>query len=64
MTILDPLQVATMDKSKPLPVVEAQRDFECVLCGALQDEGTWCVKLAGRLPADPNCAVDHGWTVR
>lgn len=61
---LDPLQVAQMPKDRPLIIREAPRAFVCVLCGAPQDEGAWSVKLANRLLADPNCASDHGWTVR
>lgn len=61
---LDPIQVAQMSKDKPLIVREAPRAFVCVLCGAAQDEGSWCVKLANRLLADPGCASDRGWTVR
>jgi hypothetical protein len=64
MTTLDPIQVAAMSKDLPLLVTESQRDWECVLCGAIQDEGSWQVKLAKRLPACPGCATDAGWTVR
>ncbi len=63
--MIDPYTLGLLPRDHPLPIRSRARGFQCVICGAMQEPDSWRVKLPGEHgQACPNCASDHGWTVR
>lgn len=65
MSTIDPIQLAQIDKTKPLRIGETSRATTCALCGGpIGGNCTdWTVSVPGHGKAHPGCAEDAGWRV-
>lgn len=63
--MIDQFQLAMLPRDKVLTIRSSASAFTCVICGAEREAHAWRVSLPQRVGAAcPNCAADHGWTVR
>lgn len=63
--MIDAYKLATLPKSLPLVIREANRAWTCAICGCRQEPYTWVVSLPDRNgKVCPGCATDSGFTVK